>query len=152
MENFVSVGEEYIQTALAWLQDSLNTNPQLFVVVVYIGVFFVVFLALKELFDIATGSNKSALKREVEDLSSENQALLEKVKSLKYDLAGQQDHANALADKLAVLKAIKFDEVFTAECLKELFDKAEKEEEKKEALEEPEENENSKGGITITMD
>ena len=65
MENVVNFGVSYIQAVLAWMEDSLNNNPEVFVISVYFVGLIIAFLAIKELFDLATGSNKSALKKNV---------------------------------------------------------------------------------------
>jgi len=123
MEKVIEVGQGYIQAGIDWVQEGLKSNPELFVMVTYLVVLIVALLALKELFDILAGANKGALKRKLHEFSEQNQDLLRKYKALEYDFTGLQNHANAMADKLMTLKAIKFDELFPDKLLEQIAEK-----------------------------
>ena len=112
---------------LEQLKNLLETNTEVSVVVIFTIFLIVVILAFKELFDIATGSNKKALKFHNTELNARNFELESKYKILNQYYQEILDHNEALISENKGLKATAFDEMFSAEdlakiCQPKIFD------------------------------
>jgi len=125
MEKVITTGKEYLQMLLDWLQEGLNTNSDIFVSVVIVGVAIFVILAFKEILDVLFGKNKGALKKKNRELEEQCSELNDRNVELSGKIFELESHANAMEEKLSLMKAIKFDEVFSDSLLKEIAEKQE---------------------------
>ena len=113
MEKLFESVKEIVGAMLQQHIDLYNANPDMFTIAALILIFVITILAIRELIDIFTGSNKSALKKKVVSLTEEHKSLGEKYNSLRSDFNSLEDHANGIEDYVKEVSSVSWRQVFT---------------------------------------
>jgi hypothetical protein len=113
-----------LENGINMFKEQLSNNTETTVVVVVVLVAALVYAFLKELFDVLTGANKSALKQRIdileEDINSKD-AIISNVADRNEELRRANEELlsqnNELELELFNLKAINWDKVFPPEII-----------------------------------